>query len=81
MRWLKQLFRKLRKLKYFILPAATIALQIFCWRRADVQHRAIFCSLTIITIVLSFIWWQTNRRQHSKRQLLHRHRHHRDDYR
>ncbi len=81
MRWLKQLFRKLRKLKYFFLPAATVALLIFRWQRADIQHRAIFCSLTIIAFVLSFIWWQTNRRQHSKRQLLHRHHHRRDDYR
>ncbi len=81
MRWLKKILRKLRKLKYFVLPAAAIALQIFSWRRAEIQHRAIYCSLTIIVILLSFMWWQTNRRQHSKRQLQHRHRHRRDDFR
>jgi hypothetical protein len=80
MRWLKQLFRKLRALKYFILPTLAIAFELRAWPRQDIPKRGIFCSAVVFTIVLSLIWWQSKRARRGK---VHLHGHHRrrDDYR
>ena len=80
MRWLKNLFRKLRVLKFSILPAGALAFEIYDWKQQAIPKRAIFCSVVVILGVLAILAWQASRFRHGKR-VAHRHRRRQDDYR
>ena len=73
MRQLKHGLRKLRMLKFFILPVIGLAYEIHRWKRQDIPHRAIVCSVLAIVFTISLICWETRRGKGTR----HYHRHHR----
>jgi anaerobic C4-dicarboxylate transporter len=73
----RHLLRRLKALKFFILPVAALAFEIYRWKRQDVLHRIIFCAGVAALFALSLIWLESSRRSPRQR----RRRHHHNDYR
>lgn len=61
-------FRKLKALKFFILPLAGLAFEIYRWKRQDVLHRIIFCAGVAVLLAIAFIWLESSRRSPRQRQ-------------
>ena len=70
--------RKLKALKFFILPLAGLAFEIWRWKRQDVLHRIIFCAVVAVLFAFALIWLESSRRAPRERR---RRRHHQDDFR
>ena len=70
--------RKLKALKFFILPLAGLAFEISRWRRQDVLHRIIFCAVVAVLFAFALIWLESSRRAPRERR---RRRQHQDDFR
>ena len=69
--------RKLKALKFFIVPLAGLAFEIWRWPRQTVLHRVIFCAAVAVLFALALILWESSRRAPRQR----RRRHQRDDFR
>ena len=69
--------RKLKALKFFIVPLAGLAFEIWRWRRQDVLHRIIFCAVVAVLFAFALIWLEASRRAPRQR----RRRQRRDDFR
>ena len=69
--------RKLKALKFFIVPLAGLAFEIWRWRRQDVLHRIIFCAVVAVLFAFALIWLESSRRAPRPR----RRRQRRDDFR
>jgi hypothetical protein len=75
MRRITHFIRKLRVLKFFILPLLGLTFEIYRWKRQDITHRTLYCSLVGILFALSLIWWETGRAKgHRNHHRHHRHR-------
>ena len=74
---IRHFLSKLKVLKFFILPALGLALEIHLWKRQGVLTRIIYCSALAMLFAFCLIWLESRRRAPRQR----RRRHHQDDFR